>query len=79
MKAKTVTIGYYRTDEDFAILATLNNNDEHLTEEQFDEMIDSIVARLEGATGMVRDEIIVLNRQDAPDYLDDAENDSVYE
>ena len=79
MKSNTVSIGYQREDGDFAILATLNNNDEHMDEKQFDNLIASTVAMIEDATGMIREEIMVLNRQDAPDYVDTEETDSFYE
>ena len=36
---KTVTIGYTRDDGDFAVLATLNNNDGGMPDEQFSELV----------------------------------------
>lgn len=61
---KTVSIGYFRDDGDFAILATLNNNDGNIKDFEF------LVADMKG---MVSDcagiECIALEREDAPDYV----------
>lgn len=61
---KTVSIGYFRDDGDFAILATLNNNDGDIKDFEF------LVAVMKG---MVSDcsgiECIALERADAPDYV----------
>jgi hypothetical protein len=66
MTQRSVTIGFTRYDGDFAILATLNNKDEHLSAGEFNNLI-----------GMVREFynvrliecIQVLEREDTPDYV----------
>jgi hypothetical protein len=66
---KTVSIGYYREDGDFAILATLNNNDGLLSDQRFKQLIELVegeyVELLYNAHG-----IVVLERQDTPDYVE---------
>jgi hypothetical protein len=63
---KTVSIGYHREDGDFAVLATLNNNDDFMSDEEFKEVVDSLAAKLR-AVGL---RIEILERQDAPDYVE---------
>jgi hypothetical protein len=66
---KTVSIGYFREDGDFAILATLNNNDGLLSDQKFKQLIEAVeneyVELLYNAHG-----IVVLERQDTPDYVE---------
>ncbi len=63
---KTVSIGFFREDGDFAILATMNNNDEYLTEDAFSAMVEVV----RSALGMFAEvEMSVLERQDTPDYV----------
>ena len=65
--AKTISIGYYRvSDGDFAILATLNNNDGLLGYSQFRFLIEHILDFLQIS---VDEPIILFHRQDAPDYV----------
>jgi hypothetical protein len=61
---QTVSIGYFREDGDFAILATLNNNDNWI--HNFDEVVSQLKAVLTNDCGF---ECIVLEREDAPDYV----------
>lgn len=63
---RTVTIGYTRDDGDFAVLATLNNNDEHMTDVFFDQLARGLAATLKREMG---ESIEILERQDAPDYV----------
>lgn len=63
---KTVSIGTMRDDGDFAILATLNNNDEHMSEKDFAELTQALVLTIANYTG---EQIQVLERQDVPDYV----------
>ena len=63
---KTVSIGIMREDGDFAILATLNNNDGHITQQLFDVLVHHVKRTLEQSIG---DTLTVLERQDAPDYV----------
>jgi hypothetical protein len=63
---KTVSIGFYREDGDFAILATLNNNDAHLADSVYKEIVQDLTATL-AHSSMRR--LSVLERQDTPDYI----------
>ena len=64
---KTVSIGIMRDDGDFAVLATLNNNDEHLTQPEFDRLVSDTVNFL---NERITDVVQAVERQDAPDYVD---------
>ena len=64
---KTVSIGYHRDDGDFAILATLNNNDEHMSDEDFGELVGVVASKL---CRQLVCEMLVLERQDSPDYVE---------
>ena len=63
---KTVSIGYHREDGDFAVLATLNNNDRHLTVEDFEGLVCDVASKL---CRQLVCEMVVLERQDTPDYV----------
>ena len=63
---KTVSIGFFREDGDFSILATLNNNDEYLTEDAFSAMVE--VTRL-ALQQFAEVDMEALERQDTPDYV----------
>jgi hypothetical protein len=63
---KTVSIGFFREDGDFAILATMNNNDEHLTEDAFMALVE--VTRL-AFQQFAEVDMEALERQDTPDYV----------
>ena len=63
---KTVSIGFFREDGDFAVLATLNNNDANLTEDVFMALVGEVASTL--CSKLVR-EVQVLERQDTPDYI----------
>lgn len=60
------SIGYYREDGDFAILATLNNNDALLGEKLFEKMKESILYNLQG---YYEEELEAIERQDCVDYV----------
>jgi hypothetical protein len=62
----TVSIGFFREDGDFAILATMNNNDEHLTEDAFMALVE--VTRL-AFQQFAEVDMEALERQDTPDYV----------
>ena len=64
---KTVSLGYHREDGDFAVLATLNNNDDYMSDEEFTEVVDLLAEKLWAVTRLY---ITVLERQDAPDYVE---------
>jgi hypothetical protein len=63
---KTVSIGFYREDGDFSILATLNNNDGYLTEDAFSAMVE--ITRL-ALQQFAEVDMEALERQDTPDYV----------
>jgi hypothetical protein len=56
-----------RDDGDFAIIATLNNNDDHMSDKDFAELTQALVLTIANYTDK---QIMVLNRQDAPDYVE---------
>ena len=60
---QTVSIGYFRDDGDFAILATLNNNDGHIN--HFEFLVADIKGMISDCSGI---KCIALEREDAPDY-----------
>ena len=64
---KTVSIGYTRDDGDFAVLATINNNDGHMSDKDFDELRLGMTISLISYTGI---QLQMLERQDAPDYVE---------
>tara|TARA_R110000868_G_scaffold7020_1_gene38547 strand:+ start:111 stop:311 length:201 start_codon:yes stop_codon:yes gene_type:complete len=64
---KTVSIGFMRDDGDFDLFATLNNLDEHMKQNEFKELVNSVASELYRAT---RRKVQVLEREDAPDYVE---------
>jgi len=64
---KTVSIGYHCACNDFAVLATLNNIDGRMTDEDFEELVGVVASKL--CRKLVR-EVFVLERQDVPDYVE---------
>jgi len=64
---KTVSIGFMRDDGDLALFATLNNLDGHMKQDEFMELVKSVASELCRAT---RREVQVLEREDAPDYVE---------
>lgn len=71
------SIGYEREDGDFAVLATLNNNDGLLSNGAFLSIVHDTAERLQrifrDGDGDILD-IQILERQDAPDYVDTSED-----
>jgi hypothetical protein len=65
---KTVSIGFYRDDGDFAVLATLNNNDEHMRYEDFEQICKSLLKAITIADN--HHHVVILERQDTPDYVE---------
>ena len=66
---KTVSIGYFRDDGDFAILATLNNNDGLLSDQRFKQLVELVEGEYVEKLYYSHD-IMVLERQDTPDYVE---------
>ena len=60
------TIGYEREDGDFAVLATLNNNNAHLDENTFEIITQAVQAILRSH---IQQRIDYIERQDSPDYI----------
>jgi hypothetical protein len=65
---KTVSIGFMRDDGDLALFATLNNLDGHMKQDEFMELVKSVASELCRATK--RSDVVVLEREDAPDYVE---------
>jgi hypothetical protein len=64
---KTVSIGYlYDYGREFAILATLNNSDRNMREEEFNALVNAVKAYIEL---MTKRDIVVLERQDTPECV----------
>ena len=65
----TVTIGIQRLDGDIAVLATLNNNDEHMTPGEFQALVYRLASMLQSK---VHPELCVevFEREDVPDYVE---------
>ena len=63
---KTVSIGFMREDGDLALVATLNNLDEHMNDVDFDVLVNGVSTYFQNIT---KQEVIVLEREDAPDYV----------
>lgn len=63
---KTISFGYFRDDGDFAILATLNNNDDFLTDNTFSCLIVNMFSFFADNSNQ---SVIALYRQDTPDYV----------
>jgi len=64
---KTVSIGFMRDDGDLALVATLNNLDEHMSDEHFNVLVDGVKTYI--ALMTKRNDVLVLEREDAPDYV----------
>lgn len=64
---KTVSIGIMRDDGEFTLLATLNNNDEHMAGAEFAYLAETVRGYLELVT---EQEVIMLEREDAPAYVE---------
>lgn len=61
------TIGFKRDDGSFQVLATLNDNDGLIKKHMFQRMAEALCADFETK---IRDKnILLLNRQDAPDHI----------
>ena len=64
---KTASIGFMREDGDLAVLATFNNNDDHLSTADFDVIVTGVCTYIEA---MTKKKVVVLERQDTPDYVE---------
>jgi hypothetical protein len=69
---KTVSIGFMRDDGDLALVATLNNLDEHMSDENFVVLVDGVKNYINLMAK--RNDVLVLEREDAPDYVTLEEN-----
>jgi hypothetical protein len=63
---KTVSIGYYREDGDFTILATFNNSKGSFTETAFTQIVTRAMSAMEEAS---KGNLTMLERQDCVDYV----------
>lgn len=64
-----LSIGFFREDGDFHILATINNNDHILPDDVFDTMRTTIFDWCNDTLRKHGIETKVLGRQDTPDYV----------
>jgi hypothetical protein len=64
---KTVSIGFHREDGDLALVATLNNLDEHMSDDEFKTLVKAVAAYIELMSK--RNDVVILEREDAPDYV----------
>jgi len=71
--SKAYSLGVLRDDGDFHILATLNNNDELVSEGVFEKMRTTLVAQLSKNLG---ESVYAYPRQDTPDYINLHEDDT---
>lgn len=61
------SIGFFRGDGDFELLATLNNGGEQYSPEVFAEIVQLTVKKLNESSNV--DDIVALHREDAPDVI----------
>ena len=64
---KCYSIGFMRDDGDFALLATLNNMDGNMSDDDFESIKQKLMISF---STVIDEEIICLERQDAPDYVE---------
>ena len=64
---KTVSIGFFKDNGDFALVSTLNNNEGRMSDQAFDVLVKQVSALLVPHLGMWHTSVI--ERQDAPDYV----------
>lgn len=71
---ETVSIGFHREDGDFQIMATLNNKDGLVSATYFERLCrrlaEDLGDDLHGGSG---EPLVILEREDAPDYVDSQE------
>jgi hypothetical protein len=63
---KALAIGYYREDGDFAILSTVNNNDDHLSTEDYMALVQYITDTFSVALEW---SIMAVDLDIVPDYV----------
>jgi hypothetical protein len=65
------SIGFYRDDGDFQLLATLNNCDETFDSDVFEYMVTSLQSSFQKSLeeNYAHEEILALYREDSPDYV----------
>lgn len=64
---KTVSIGHMTKMGDLAVIATLNNNHEVMTDQRFNELVQELAITIANYTGV---QILTLERQDTPNFVD---------
>lgn len=63
---KTASIGILQDNGDFEILATLNNNNDHISPDAFGALVLQLCTQLTAETGQ---QARALHRQDVPDFV----------
>lgn len=67
---KTASIGFIRDDGDFQLLATLNNNDELMSEEGFITLVGKLRSFYgDSVPACMYEDVLAIERHDAPDYV----------
>lgn len=64
---RAVSIGFTRDDGEFELLATLNNSGDHLSDDDFGDLVNDVASTL---CRRLVCQIEVLERNDAPDVVD---------
>jgi hypothetical protein len=65
--AKTLTVGFFREDGDFEVVATFNNSGQHLSNEHFVRFVNEWIDSFDGHSSCHALEVFV--REDAPDVI----------
>jgi hypothetical protein len=65
--ATTLTVGFFREDGDFEVVATFNNSGQHLSAVHFREFVNNYIDSFDGHSSAHALEVFV--REDAPDVI----------
>ena len=65
--ATTLTVGFFREDGDFEVVATFNNSGHHLSPVHFNKFVNDYIDSYDGHSSTHALEVFV--RQDAPDVI----------
>jgi hypothetical protein len=65
--AKTLTVGFFREDGDFEVVATFNNLGQHLSNQHFVKFVNDYIDNYDNYSSTHALEVFV--REDAPDII----------
>ena len=65
--AKTLTVGFFREDGDFEVVATFNNSGQHLSNQHFVRFVNEWIDSFDGHSSVHALEVFV--RQDTPELI----------